>query len=178
MATAENPAGAAAGTHGVTRVGLISDTHGWLDPRVLTAFDREGPLAWILHAGDVGSPDVLWPLEHVAPVRAVLGNCDFEIPGYQLGSFARLTVAGTTFALIHNIAYYAERREPGDDVVVYGHSHRPAIESDDGVLYVNPGSATQRRMQPGCSVGIVDIAENGTLDARIIELDDFGPRVR
>ena len=163
---------------GTVRVGLISDTHGWLDPRAVCAFDAEKPLAWILHAGDIGSPDVLWQLEQLAPVRAVLGNCDFTIPGYDLDPFARLTIAGKTFAIVHDQYHYSEMARSEDDVVVFGHSHRPMIEQRDDALYVNPGSATQRRNQPSCSVGIVEITGDGEISAEILYLDDFGPRVR
>ena len=174
---AENRAGASgAPSSTVTRVGLVSDTHGWLDPRVVSAFASVGSLAWILHAGDVGDPDVLWQLEQIAPVRAVLGNCDFPLPGYDLGSVARLTVAGHDIAIVHD-AYYYERL-PGDDILVLGHSHSPRIECEGGLFVVNPGSATQRRSQPSCSVGALEIAGDGEVSARIIYLDDFGPRAR
>lgn len=77
----------------VARIGLISDTHGRLDPRVAPLFEREGVGA-IIHAGDIGGPDILWELNAVAPVTAVLGNNDYAgVPGWALDPVARLTVA-------------------------------------------------------------------------------------
>ena len=160
----------------MTRVGLISDTHGWLDPRAVKAFSGLSSLAWILHAGDIGDPDVLWQLEQIAPVRAVLGNCDFALPGYDLGSIARLTVAGQDIAIVHDAYNYVGL--PDDDIVLLGHSHIPHIEEADGLLVVNPGSATQRRSQPSCSVGVLEIDRSREPSARIIYLDDLGPRIR
>lgn len=162
---------------GTIRVGLISDTHGWLDPRAVAAFRAEAPLAAILHAGDIGSDDVLYELESIAHVTAVLGNCDYAIPGFDLGEIARATIGGRTIVVVHNVHHL--QPGPDDAVVVHGHSHRPRAEwEDDGRLYLNPGSATQRRNQPSCSVGVLEIPVGGELSARIIYLDEFGPRVR
>ena len=130
----------------------------------------------IVHAGDIGSEDVLYELETIAPVTAVLGNCDFELPGFDLDMFARATVGGKTIVVVHDIYHLALRED--DDIVVHGHSHRPRVEWEHGILYLNPGSATQRRSQPSCSVGILEIAEDGTASAEIIYLDDLGPRIR
>ena len=161
-----------------TRVGLISDTHGWLDPRAVAALEREEPLAAIVHAGDVGAtPQVLYELEAIAPVTAVLGNCDQAVPGFDLPAFASLSVAGKRIAVIHDFADLGPIPE-GVDVVVRGHSHIPGVQYHGRVLVVNPGSASQRRNQPGCTVAVLDIAEDGDTDARIIELDEFGPRLR
>jgi putative phosphoesterase len=160
----------------ITRVGLISDTHGWLDPRAVAALQSRGPLAAIVHAGDIGAVDVLYELETIAHVTAVLGNCDFPLPGFDLGTIARVSVCGVGIAVVHDI-YYLEP-QPKDRVVVHGHSHRPRVEPEGGLLYVNPGSATQRRSQPSCSVGVLDIAPGGHISARIIDLDTLGPRIR
>jgi putative phosphoesterase len=162
---------------GAIRVGLISDTHGWLDPRAVQALEREGPLAGILHAGDIGADDVLYELEQIAHVTAVLGNCDYAIPGFDLGEVARVTIGGKRIVVVHN-AHHVELG-PDDTVVVHGHSHRPRVEWDlDGRLYLNPGSATQRRSQPSCSVGVLKVDGDGEASARIIYLDEFGPRTR
>lgn len=160
------------------RVGLISDTHGWLDPRAVTAFEREAPLTAIVHAGDIGAdPTVLYELEAIAPVTAVLGNCDAGVPGFDLQGLARLTVAGARIAVIHDFADLGPIPEDVD-VVVRGHSHVPGGVWHGRVLVANPGSATQRRSQPSCSVGILEIAENGSADLRIVWLDELGPRIR
>jgi putative phosphoesterase len=162
----------------VARVGLISDTHGWLDPRALAAFEREEPLAAIVHAGDVGaSPEVLWELGALAPVSAVLGNCDRPIPGFDLLGVARLTVAGVRIGVIHDFADLGPIPEDLD-AVVRGHSHIPSVQWHARVLVVNPGSATQRRNQASCTVAVLDIWAAREFAVRVVELDEFGPRVR
>jgi uncharacterized protein len=167
-----------ASADGATRVGLISDTHGWLDPRAIAAFEREEPLVAIVHAGDVGAgPQVLYELAAIAPVTAVLGNCDSRIPGFDLGGVAALTVAGTHIAAVHDLADLGPIPD-GVDVVVRGHSHIPSVQWHARTLVVNPGSATQRRRQPSCTVAILEIAEDGAVSARIVELDELGVRRR
>jgi putative phosphoesterase len=158
------------------RVGLISDTHGHIDPRVLDVFADEGPLAAIVHAGDIGSdPSVLWQLEAIAPVTAVLGNCDYEIPGYDLAGLARTTVNGTRILAIHDFGDLGPM--PGDvDVVVRGHSHAPSVAEHGDVLVVNPGSASQRRRMPSRSVAILELARGSRPVARIVMLDDVAGR--
>ena len=163
------------GTHAsehTTRVGLISDTHGRLDPRVLAVFAEEGPLAAIVHAGDIGSdPGVLWELEAVAPVTAVLGNCDFPLGGLELTGLARVNVAGVRILAIHDFGDLGPM-PPDVDVVVRGHSHVPSVQEHGGVLVVNPGSASQRRRMPSRSVAILELVDQGRPGARIIMLDD------
>lgn len=161
------------------RVGLVSDTHGWLDPRAVMALAVELPLTGIVHAGDIGNAVVIDDLEMLAPpVTAVLGNSDHgDVPGMPKQKIARATVAGKTILVIHDLADLGPI--PVDvDVVVRGHSHVPSVQWRDGVLVVNPGSATQRRRQPSCTVGVLEIATDGALSARIVELDDFGERAR
>jgi uncharacterized protein len=158
------------------RVGLISDTHGWLDPRALQAFEAERPLTAILHAGDIGADHVLYELEEIAHVTAVLGNCDYGLPGFDLGTIARVNLGGVGIVIVHDVDQLSLKRE--DEVVVHGHSHRPRVEPKQGLLFLNPGSATQRRRQPSCTVGILEVAADGVPTARIIDLDDFGPRTR
>jgi uncharacterized protein len=167
-----------AGASRPTRVGLISDTHGWLDPRAVAALQREEPLAAIVHAGDIGAnPHVLYELGAIAPVTAVLGNCDSRIPGFDLGGVACLTVAGTRIAVVHDFAELGPIPD-GVGVVVRGHSHTPSIQWHGRTLVVNPGSATQRRRQPSCTLAILDISEEGAVDARVVELDELGARQR
>lgn len=128
----------------VHRLGLISDTHGLLRPEALEAL---AGVERILHAGDVGSPEVLEQLVRVAPVTAVRGNVDGGAWCSELPYVRRLKVGELSIALIHDIADYRppSEPEPPDQVVVYGHSHKPALERRDGVLYVNPGAAGPRR---------------------------------
>jgi uncharacterized protein len=160
----------------VTRVGLISDTHGWLDPRAVEAFRRESPLASIVHAGDIGSdPSLLYELEALAPVTAVLGNCDAGLSGFDLEGVARLRVGDVCILVVHDFADLGPIPDDAD-VVVRGHSHVPSTQWHGRVLVVNPGSASQRRREPSCSVGVLEISESKGVDARILLLDDVGPR--
>ena len=153
-------------------VGLISDTHGHLDPRVLAVFVDEGPLAAIVHAGDIGAdPCVLWDLEAIAPVTAVLGNCDYELPGFNLDIVACTTVVGARILAVHDFSTLGPIPD-GVDVVVRGHSHIPGVQSHGDVLVVNPGSASQRRRQPSRSVAILELVEGRAAEVRIVMLDD------
>ncbi|MDR3686785.1 MAG: metallophosphoesterase [Coriobacteriia bacterium] len=162
----------------MTRVGLISDTHGWLDPRAIAALEREEPLAAIVHAGDIGGdPQVLYELGAIAPLTAVLGNCDAPIPGFDLPALASLVVADKRIAVIHDLASLGPI-PAGVDIIVRGHSHIPGVQWRDGVLVANPGSATQRRNQPSCTVGVLEFGPNGDVEVRIVALDDLGARVR
>jgi uncharacterized protein len=154
----------------ITRIGLISDTHGWLDPRAVDALQGEGPLTAIVHAGDIGAdPALLYELEAIAPVTAVLGNCDAGLPGFDLAAIARLSVADRTILAIHDLADLGPIPEDVD-VVVRGHSHAPSVQWHGQVLVVNPGSATQRRTQPSCTVGVLTLADGVPASARIVSL--------
>ena len=125
-------------------LGLISDTHGLMRPEAAAALRG---VERILHAGDVGSGEVLEALAEIAPVTAVRGNVDAGLWCQGLPFTARLTVGETRIAVIHDIAHYhaPENTDEADDVVVFGHSHKPEVERRDGVLYVNPGAAGRRR---------------------------------
>jgi putative phosphoesterase len=160
----------ARGRRGIVRVGLISDTHGWLDPRAVAALDALSPLAAIVHAGDIGAdPGVLYELGAIAPVTAVLGNCDAALPGFDLAGIARLRVAGKTVLAIHDLSDLGPIPEDVD-VVVRGHSHAPSVQWHGKVLVVNPGSASQRRRQPSCTVGVLELAGASEPTARIVSL--------
>jgi len=156
----------------ISRVGLISDTHGHLDSRVYRAL--EGVDA-IIHAGDVGGDGVLYELQTIAPrLIAVRGNCDAGGDAWGLESVARATIAGVRFLVIHDIGHLA--LVPDDvDVVVFGHSHRPAVLRHGRALAINPGSASQRRSMPSRSVAIVSIADDGSVESDAIMLDDIAP---
>lgn len=147
------------------KVGIISDTHGYLDPRVHDVFSGVGA---IVHAGDIGSPGILMELETIAPVYAVLGNCDYFEYGAQVVTRATPRLGGRRFLIVHM------QREIGsidDDVrvVVTGHTHRSDIRHENGRLFVNPGSASEPR-DGTPSVAIVNLKDDGTEDARIVRL--------
>ena len=126
-----------------TRVGLISDTHGLLRPEALAALEG---CARIVHAGDIGGSRIVASLEAIAPVTAVRGNNDTDAWGRKLPSVARLEVQGVRVLVIHDIAELDfEHARATADVVVCGHSHKPRVVDEEGLLVVNPGSAGPRR---------------------------------
>lgn len=154
------------------RVGLISDTHGQLRPEV---FDRFEGVDRILHAGDIGSVDLLIELEAIAPVTAVRGNTDgFDVRARVL-EVARLELDGRETVVVHGDQFGSPRPEvllaayPTAEIIVYGHTHRPLVERRDGRLVVNPGAAGPRRFNLEPSVGILTI-EDGSVEVEIIDL--------
>ena len=152
------------------KLGIISDTHGRVPNPV---HDALAGVDHILHAGDVGPVDVLTELEAIAPVSAVLGNTDhgLALPETHVEEFAMHKF------LIHHIVdvsmlsqrVRAMLTEEHPDVVVFGHTHIPFQEEIDGILYLNPGSASQPRDFSAASVAIVDCAPTG-LDVRFVPL--------
>ena len=146
------------------RVGLISDTHGLLRPQAV-AFLRGSD--YIVHAGDIGAPEVLEALSAIAPVTAVRGNNDRDAWARGIPDMAGLEVEKVRICVIHDRADF---EGTGYHVVVSGHSHKPLIEERDGVLYVNPGSAGPRRFKLPIAVAELRIG-GGTVRPRVIELE-------
>ena len=148
-------------------VGVISDTHGLLRPEALEALhgcDR------IIHAGDVGSPDVLDRLRLVAPVVAVRGNVDKGGWALALPRTDTIELDGHAIHVLHILADLDLKPAAGGiSAVVYGHSHKPSIEERDGVLFLNPGSAGPRRFRLPVTVARLSVVD-GKLAARIIAL--------
>jgi len=135
---------------GRVSVGLISDTHGLLRPEALEALRGS---RHIVHAGDIGDPAVLEALARIAPVTAVRGNNDKGSWARKLRETEVLELGRTRLYVIHNLSELAlDPAAAGIHVVVAGHSHRPAEDLRDGVLYVNPGSAGPRRFKLPVSV--------------------------
>lgn len=126
-------------------VGVISDTHGLLRP------EAEALLAgaeYILHAGDIGAPEIVPRLEAIAPVTAIRGNVDVAAWAAVHPEEARVRLAGRTVHLVHDVKALAfDPAAEGVDVVVSGHSHKPSVERSGGVLFLNPGSAGRRRFR-------------------------------
>jgi putative phosphoesterase len=150
-------------------IGVISDTHGLLRPEACEAL-RGSEL--ILHAGDLGSPEVLCQLKRIAPVVAVRGNVDVQAWAMRLHPVEMAESAGKSFYILHRIAdlnLKPEAARRGVAAVIFGHSHQPSIEWRSGVLYFNPGSAGPRRFSLPVTVGKIEIV-NGELRPEIIPL--------
>jgi putative phosphoesterase len=152
--------------HPIT-IGLISDTHGLLRPEALDAL-READ--FLVHAGDIGTETILTSLRALAPLTAVRGNNDVAAWAADVPLADTLSVGDVGIHVIHELAHLTGRALPeGTRAVVYGHSHRPAIDMKDGVLYVNPGSAGPRRFKLPVTVALLRVTAEG-LRAEIVAL--------
>jgi putative phosphoesterase len=149
-------------------VGVISDTHGLLRPEAVVALrgsDR------IVHAGDVGAPEILDELAKIAPVTAVRGNVDRADWARGIPNSELIEVEGVSIYVLHiREELDLNPQAAGVGVVVFGHSHMPAQEVNRGVLYFNPGSAGPRRFKLPVSVGRL-VIESGTALGEIVELE-------
>ena len=138
------------------KIGVISDTHGRLRPEAIAAFHG---VQRILHAGDIGGPEILEALSRIAPVTAVRGNVDRGPWCNALPEAEVVQAAAISIYMLHDLAHLDLKPEAaGFRIVIYGHSHRPKMEEKNGVLYFNPGSAGPRRFHLPVSVGRLEIA--------------------
>lgn len=148
-------------------IGVISDTHGLLRAEAKEAL-RGSDL--VLHAGDLGTAEVLRALKRIAPVVAVRGNVDIEPWAKRLHQSEVAECAEKTFYIVHRIADLdLKPTAAGIAAVIFGHSHKPLIEWTDGVLFFNPGSAGPRRFSLPVTVGRIEIVD-GELRPEIIQL--------
>ena len=149
------------------RIGVISDTHGLLRPEVFDAFQD---VELILHAGDIGGDDVLIELQTIAPVLAVRGNMDYGAWMTDIPASREVTLGKHRIFLVHDPAHVAFDPETGGfQGVVFGHTHRPHLETHAGVLLLNPGSAGHRRKHYPVSLALLNIRD-GRMDAELIQL--------
>ncbi|NOY67965.1 MAG: metallophosphoesterase family protein [Deltaproteobacteria bacterium] len=159
----------------ITRLGLVSDTHGMLRKGAVSALEG---VQYIIHAGDIDTGEVLESLEKIAPVTAVRGNMDSPrifpgIPEWDL-----IDISGMSFYVIHDLNRMDIRPEAaGVSVVVSGHTHHPEIGKRNGVLYLNPGSAGPKRLGHPVTIGILEIRSGQVqpeiIGPDIIEIDGF-----
>ncbi|MDR6424666.1 putative phosphoesterase [Variovorax paradoxus] len=149
----------------MTRVGLISDTHGLLRPEAVAALQGSD---FIVHGGDIGDAGILEALAAIAPLTVVRGNNDREPWAERIPETALLNAGGVLVHAIHDLSRLAAA-PAGVRVVVSGHSHKPKIEERGGVLYVNPGSAGPRRFKLPIAMAEL-IVDGDAVSARIIEL--------
>lgn len=148
---------------------MISDTHGLLRGEALAALSGSD---LILHAGDVGNAEILERLREIAPLYVVRGNTDYGAWATQLPATEAVELgSGATAYMVHDIDQLDVDPAGGRfDVVVYGHSHRPAIDHRDGVLFFNPGAAGHRRFTLPVTVGRLLVSAAGEVTAEIIDL--------
>jgi len=142
------------------KIGILSDTHGWLAPKVPEFF---AGVSHILHAGDIGPDSIIVELETIAPVTAVIGNTDSS-PTFRLTEV--VTLAGRKFLVHHIVDPYAPKEQirlriarERPDVVAFGHTHNAFCETIDGVLFFNPGSAGKPRFGRGRTAAILHCGE-------------------
>ena len=136
-------------------IGVISDTHGLLRPEALEAL---ASVEHIIHAGDIGSPEIIPRLAEIAPVTAIRGNVDTQPWSRELPAWEVVTLAGRTIYVIHDRAdLEVDPVAAGFDLVISGHSHQPKTEAVGGVVYLNPGSAGPRRFKLPVTLVRVDL---------------------
>ncbi|WP_225781188.1 metallophosphoesterase family protein [Xenophilus sp. Marseille-Q4582] len=155
----------------MTRIALIADTHGLLRPQALAFLAGSDH---ILHAGDIGGPEILAQLAAIAPLDAVRGNNDQAPWARDLPLARTVMLGGVAVHMVHDIADLRQAdlatRDTHVRVVVSGHSHKPAIAEQGGVLFVNPGSAGPRRFTLPISVGELRI-EGARVTPRLVTLE-------
>jgi len=148
-------------------IGVISDTHGLLRPEAIEALRGS---EHIIHAGDVGSPEILEKLSRIAPVIAVRGNIDKAAWSRRLPETQVLESGGVSIYVLHDLAQLdLKPKAAGFSVVVSGHTHVPKQETRDGVLYFNPGSAGPRRFKLPVSLGRL-VVEAGSVRGELLQL--------
>ena len=149
------------------RIGLISDTHGLLRPEAVAALQG---CDQIIHAGDIGKPQVLDGLRAIAPLEAIRGNIDTADWAQALPERLDLRIEGLTLHVLHDLKQLdIDPLAAGVDVVIAGHSHKPKVERRDGVLYVNPGSAGPRRFSLPISLALLEL-NDGQAQVELISL--------
>lgn len=137
------------------RIGIISDTHGLLRPEVTK---RLAGVDHVIHAGDIGRPEVVSGLRRIAPTVAIRGNVDSGEWAVRYRDTALVRLGGRSIYVLHNLNDLdLDPVAAGIDVVVSGHSHRPRIATVDGVLYLNPGSAGPRRFALPIAFATLDL---------------------
>ena len=156
------------------RLGIIADTHGLLRPQVFDAFRG---VDQILHAGDIGLPELLVELQAIAPVTAVWGNCDgFDLRN-RIPEVIETEVEGFRLVIVHGhqlgvpTPEKLNRSYPEAEIIVFGHTHRPLLTLVDQVVTVmNPGGAGPRRFDLPASVGIMELEPGIPPRARLVPL--------
>lgn len=160
--------------HAMTRddrihhIGVIADTHGLLRPQALAALRG---VTRIIHAGDIGGPEILAGLGEIAPVIAVRGNNDVGAWATALPPTATVEIGGARIYVLHDRKLLdVDPVAAGYAAVIAGHSHQPLLERRNGVLHLNPGAAGPRRFRLPVSVAVLRVHAGGQVDAELVEL--------
>ena len=149
------------------RIGIISDTHGLLRPeaeRALTGVDH------IIHAGDIGRPEIVDALRRIAPVTAIRGNVDSGEWAHEYPETTIVRLAGKSIYVLHDLKTLQVDPGADIDVIISGHSHVPKVDTVGGVLYLNPGSAGPRRFKLPITLATLEV----TLEGMRPEIHDLG----
>lgn len=140
------------------KIGVISDTHGLLRPEAIAALQG---CEQIIHAGDIGKPDILEQLTRIAPVHVVRGNNDQGVAWAQeIPDHLMIDVMGWSTLVVHDIADVPALLNENVRLVITGHSHKPLIDWRGATLYVNPGSAGRRRFKLPVTLALLELMEN------------------
>jgi putative phosphoesterase len=154
------------------KIGIISDTHGYLPSAVLKHF---APVDAILHAGDIGDQGIISELELIAPVYAISGNIDSGSVLRNYPPTRVLELAGHTFFLIHHIVteklvrYELFRKKVQPDIIVHGHTHLPEVLRKSGILFINPGSVSKPKQNQKGTIVLLEIDEQ-SVDPQLIQI--------
>jgi putative phosphoesterase len=151
------------------KIGVVSDTHGLLRPEVTQTVRG---VEQILHLGDVGDPSILKALGKIAPVHAVRGNVDRSGACSRLPETDVLLLEGHYIYMLHDIGtLHLDPAAAKFAAVLYGHSHKPAIRRQKGVLYFNPGSCGPRRFHLPVTVGLLTIEAGAPPEGKLVYLE-------
>jgi putative phosphoesterase len=149
------------------KIGVISDTHGLLRPEALAALQG---CEQIIHAGDIGKPEILEQLAAIAPLQVVRGNNDLNLPWAEhIADSLRLDFNGWQALLVHDIADVPAQLDTDIRLVITGHSHKPRIDWRGERLWLNPGSAGPRRFKLPVTLAVLDV-QAGSIESQLISL--------
>ena len=149
-------------------VGVISDTHGLLLPAAIKALHG---VDLIIHAGDIGNTEIMEELQAIAPLVAVRGNMDMKKGLRELPETEAIQVGNVLLYILHNINKLDIAPSKADfDAVIFGHLHYPSVAKHNGVLFLNPGSASQPRRQSSASLAFLHI-RGSSIKTQIVDID-------
>ncbi|MBP1140643.1 metallophosphoesterase family protein [Pseudomonas syringae] len=151
------------------KVGVISDTHGLLRPEAIAALQG---CAQIIHAGDIGSQDIVEQLTAIAPLHIVRGNNDMDADwATHIADHLRFDIDGWQVLLVHDIADVPALVDDSVKLVVTGHSHKPLIDWRGDTLYLNPGSSGRRRFKLPVTLALLEVSADA-IEPSLVQLVD------